>query len=102
MVDAAPKSRRRQKDDPAGLSAELKLIRERFFRHIGKPIERKEDGRLLIGKGRFSDDFHLPGQAQAPLVRSPYPHAEIRSIDVTEARASPGVLTVLTGRLRRR
>ena len=85
------------KDDPAGLTPELKLIREKFFRHIGKPIERKEDARLLTGKGRFSDDFHLPGQTYAALVRSPYAHAEIRSIDVTEARNSPGVLAVLTG-----
>src|SRR3954447_21314841 len=84
-------------DNRAGLSPEMKLIREKFFRHIGKPVERKEDGRLLIGKGRFSDDFSLPGQAYAALVRSPYPHATIRSIDTTEARNSPGVLAVLTG-----
>ena len=84
-------------DNPAGLSPEMKIIREKFFRHIGKPVERKEDGRLLIGKGRFSDDFALPGQAYAALVRSPYAHAEIRSIDVAQALRSPGVLTVLTG-----
>jgi carbon-monoxide dehydrogenase large subunit len=84
-------------DNPAGLSAEMKLIREKFFRHIGKPVARKEDARLLTGKGRFSDDFALPGQAYAALVRSPYAHAEIRSIDVAEALGSPGVLTVLTG-----
>ena len=84
-------------DNPAGLSPEMKIIREKFFRHIGKPVERKEDGRLLIGKGRFSDDFHLPGQAYAAVVRSPYANAEIRSINVGEALNSPGVLTVLTG-----
>jgi aerobic carbon-monoxide dehydrogenase large subunit len=99
MVDAAHTGRPSSQtgDDPAGLSPEMKIIREKFFRHIGKPVERKEDGRLLIGKGRFSDDFQLPGQAYAALVRSPYANAEIRSIDVEEALASPGVLTVLTG-----
>ena len=84
-------------DNSAGLSPEMKLIREKFFRHIGKPVARKEDGRLVIGKGRFSDDFTLPGQAYAAMVRSPYAHAQIRSIDVEEARRSPGVLVVLTG-----
>jgi carbon-monoxide dehydrogenase large subunit len=84
-------------DNPAGLSPEMKIIREKFFRHIGKPVERKEDGRLLIGRGRFSDDFTLPGQAYAALVRSPYAHAEIRSIDAAQALGSPGVLAVLTG-----
>src|SRR5690349_21573107 len=89
MADAA--------DDTSRLSPEMKLIREKLFRHIGRPIERKEDARLLTGKGRFSDDFALPGQAYAVLVRSPYAHAEIRSIETKEALASPGVLTVLTG-----
>lgn len=91
MVDVAARGK------SAELSPELKLIREKFFRHIGKPVERKEDARLLTGKGRFSDDFALPGQAYAALVRSPYAHAQIRSIDVAEARHSPGVLAVLTG-----
>src|SRR6476620_9222998 len=73
MADAA--------DDARGLSPEMKLIREKLFRHIGQPIERKEDARLLTANGRFSDDFALPGQAHAVLVRSPYAHADIRSID---------------------
>ena len=99
MVDAAHPGRSLPQSDgtAAGLSPEMKLIREKFFRHIGKPIERKEDARLITGKGRFSDDFHLPGQTYAALVRSPYAHAQILSIDVTEALSSPGVLAVLTG-----
>jgi carbon-monoxide dehydrogenase large subunit len=98
MIDAAHLGRPLPSDgNGAGLSPEMKLIREKFFRHIGKPIERKEDGRLLTGKGRFSDDFHLPGQTYAVVVRSPYAHAEIRSINVAEALASPGVVAVLTG-----
>ncbi len=69
-----------------------------IFRHVGKPIERKEDQRLLTGQGRFTDDFALPGQTYAVMVRSPYPHARIISIDKSAALASPGVLLVLTGR----
>jgi carbon-monoxide dehydrogenase large subunit len=76
---------------------EMKHIRAALLRHIGKPIPRKEDGRLVTGKGRFSDDFNLPGQAYAAMVRSPYPHARILNIDVSEAMKSPGVIAVLTG-----
>ena len=66
--------------------------------HIGQPLRRKEDRRLLTGKGQFSDDFSLPGQAYAAMVRSPYPHAMIGHIDCAAALALPGVLAVITGR----
>ncbi len=59
---------------------------------IGQAPRRIEDQRLLLGGGRYSDDISLPGQAVAELVRSPYAHAEISGIDLTEARAAPGVL----------
>jgi carbon-monoxide dehydrogenase large subunit len=64
---------------------------------IGDPVRRKEDLRLLSGHGCYSDDFNLPGQAYGAAVRAPHAHALIRSIDVTAARAMPGVLAVLTG-----
>ena len=67
------------------------------FRHIGQPLRRKEDPRLLTGKGRFTDDFNQPDQTYAAIVRSPYPHARILGIDKTEALNSPGVLGVFTG-----
>ena len=67
------------------------------FRAIGSPLRRKEDLRLLTGKGRFSDDFSLPGQSHAAMVRSPYPHARILRIDADAAVAMPGVLGVFTG-----
>jgi carbon-monoxide dehydrogenase large subunit len=70
---------------------------DRLFRAIGQPVRRKEDRDLLTGKGRFSDDFGLPGQAYAAMVRSPYPHARIRGIDASEALALPGVLGVYGG-----
>ena len=70
---------------------------ERPYRFIGKPLPRKEDERLVTGKGRFTDDFNLDGQAFAAMVRSPYPHARIVAIDVAAAKAMPGILGVFTG-----
>ena len=67
------------------------------YRFIGKPMPRKEDARLTTGKGRFTDDFNLDGQAYAVMVRSPYPHARIVAIDTAPAKAMPGVLGVFTG-----
>ncbi|HEU4368003.1 MAG TPA: xanthine dehydrogenase family protein molybdopterin-binding subunit [Methylomirabilota bacterium] len=64
---------------------------------VGQPLRRKEDARLLRGQGRFSDDFSLPGQAHAVMVRSPHPHARIVAIDAEAARATAGVLGVFTG-----
>jgi carbon-monoxide dehydrogenase large subunit len=64
---------------------------------IGQPVRRKEDQRLLTGKGRFSDDFNMAGQAYAVMVRSPYPHAQLRDLDVERARRIPGVLAVFSG-----
>ena len=59
---------------------------------------RTEDGPLLTGRGRFTDDLAVHGEAHAAFVRAPVAHAEIRSVDVTSAAAMPGVLAVLAGR----
>ena len=64
---------------------------------IGTSLPRFEDARLLTGRGRYSDDFTLPGQVHAAVVRSPHARARILSIDAAAARALPGVLAVLTG-----
>jgi aerobic carbon-monoxide dehydrogenase large subunit len=64
---------------------------------IGAPVVRKEDAELLTGRGRFSDDVNLPGQAYAVMVRSPHAHARIRGIDGAAAMAVPGAIAVLTG-----
>src|SRR5580704_15555723 len=63
---------------------------------IGQPVRRREDLRLVTGRGRYSDDLSLPGQAYAVFVRSPHAHALIRSLDPQAARGAPGVLAVLT------
>jgi carbon-monoxide dehydrogenase large subunit len=65
---------------------------------IGQPVRRKEDLRLVTGKGSYTDDINLPGQVYAVMVRSPHAHARIRAIDIAPAVAAPGVLAVLTGR----
>src|SRR6266404_5806821 len=64
---------------------------------LGQPVSRFEDPRLLRGGGRYVDDMVLPRMAFGHVLRSPHAHARIRSIDVTEAKAAPGVLAVLTG-----
>ena len=64
---------------------------------IGQPVRRIEDRRFLTGRGRYLDDMNLPRQCFGVLVLSPHAHAEIRSIDISEAVSSPGVICVLTG-----
>ncbi len=59
---------------------------------------RSEDGPLLTGRGRFTDDVDLPGQAHAAFARASAAHGVIRSVDTSQALAMPGVLAVLTGR----
>lgn len=63
----------------------------------GKPIPRKEEDRLVRGKGKFVDDYKFEGMLHMRLVRSPYAHARILSIDTAAAEAAPGVVCVLTG-----
>ncbi len=81
---------------PAGLDLEGELAGIALGA-IGQPLRRKEDRRLLTGTGRFSDDFSLPGQVWAAILRAPHPHARIAAIDRARAAAMPGVLAVLTG-----
>ena len=75
----------------------FRALEESTFKSVGRPVARREDLRLITGKGRFTDDFNAPGQVHAVLVRSPYPHARIARIDKTSAEGMPGVLAVLTG-----
>ena len=64
---------------------------------IGQPVSRREDPRLLRGEGHFLQDTVLAGEAQAAILRSPYAHASIGSIDRTEAESMQGVLAILIG-----
>ncbi|MAJ92604.1 MAG: xanthine dehydrogenase family protein molybdopterin-binding subunit, partial [Rhodospirillaceae bacterium TMED63] len=60
--------------------------------YIGKPVTRLEDRRLLTGAGSYIDDVKLPGISTMAILRSPYAHARIRSIDLESARAMEGVI----------
>ena len=64
---------------------------------IGQAVRREEDFRLLQGRGRYLDDVNLLNQTHGYVFRSPVAHAEIISLDVSAARAAPGVHTILTG-----
>jgi carbon-monoxide dehydrogenase large subunit len=68
---------------------------DKFF---GQSIKRREDPRLITGKGNFVDDVKLPGTLHACFVRSPHAHAKIGSIDSAAARALKGVVAVYTGK----
>lgn len=63
---------------------------------VGQGLRRVEDLRFLTGQGRYSDDIHFEGETYGALVRSPFAHAEIKTIDTSEALAAPGVLGVYT------
>jgi len=63
----------------------------------GSSIKRKEDPRMIAGKGTYLDDVRLPGMVHAVFVRSPYAHAKIKSIDASKAKKVQGVVAVYTG-----
>ena len=65
---------------------------------IGARVARKEDKRFITGAGRYVDDMVVPGMKHAVFVRSPHAHAEITGIDVSAAKAMPGVIGVLAGK----
>jgi carbon-monoxide dehydrogenase large subunit len=65
-------------------------------RFIGQRVARKEDRRLLTGRGSYTDDVVLPGMQYAAFVRSPVAKGQIRSVDTAAAREVPGVRAVLT------
>jgi CO/xanthine dehydrogenase Mo-binding subunit len=67
-------------------------------RYLGRPVRRLEDERYLRGRAIFTDDIALPGALYLALVRSPYPHAEITTVDWSPAARLPGFVTALSGR----
>ena len=65
---------------------------------MGHSVKRKEDPRFIRGQGNYVDDVVLPDMLYLDIVRSPYAHATIKSIDTSKALAIPGVLAVITGK----
>ncbi|MGN6378524.1 MAG: aerobic carbon-monoxide dehydrogenase large subunit [Gaiellales bacterium] len=68
-------------------------------RGLGHSVKRKEDERFIRGGGTYVDDVKLPNMLHLELLRSPFAHARIRSIDTSRAAALPGVVAVVTGEL---
>ncbi len=68
-------------------------------RGVGHSVKRKEDARFIQGRGQYFDDITLPGMLHMEILRSPYAHARLKSIDTTAASALPGVVAVVTGEL---
>src|SRR5437762_7965150 len=66
---------------------------------LGRSDKRKEDERFVRGAGNYVDDIKLPGMLHMAILRSPYAHARINSIDTSRAAAHPGVVAVVTGEL---
>lgn len=66
--------------------------------YIGQSVKRVEDKRFTTGKGKYTDDIKLVGMTHAHIVRSPYAHANIKSIDIDAALAHPGVVAIFTGK----
>lgn len=64
---------------------------------IGASVKRVEDQRFLTGNGNYTDDINRPGQSHAWILRSPYAHATINSVDISKAEKADGVIAVLTG-----
>ncbi len=82
-------------DKPPQSSIENAIALQKYG--VGQPVRRKEDDTLVRGKGKYTDDFSMPGQAYAWIVRSSHAHGVIKKIDTTAAKAKPGVLGVWTG-----
>ena len=64
---------------------------------LAQPVRRVEDPRLLKGAGRYTDDFHAPGETHGIVLRSPHAAARLLSIDTAAALDLPGVLAIYTG-----
>src|ERR1700746_3014731 len=82
-------------DQPSPTSVENAIALQKYG--VGQPVRRKEDDTLVRGKGKYTDDFSLPGQAYAWIVRSSHAHGLIKGIDTLAAKTMPGVLAGWTG-----
>src|SRR5438093_2118014 len=65
---------------------------------FGKAVKRKEDPRMITGRGLYVDDLNLPGMQSVVFVRSPYAHAKITKLDTSAAEKHPGVMKIYTGK----
>ncbi len=75
----------------------MTITEDRPTTEVGAARNRKEDARLITGRTRWTDNMTLPGMLHLAMVRSPVAHAKITSITTDAAKASPGVIAVITG-----
>jgi carbon-monoxide dehydrogenase large subunit len=76
---------------------EAKMTESSATAYIGQSLRRREDFKFITGKGRYTDDLKVPGMLHLAILRSPHAHAVINRVDLTAAKAAPGVRLVLSG-----
>ena len=76
----------------------MSITEERKTSVLGTRMLRREDPALLTGEAKYTNDLVIPGALHLAVLRSPYAHAKIRSIDTSDAASMPGVVAVYTGR----
>ena len=72
------------------------MPRDRQLTRVGQRARKVDGPAIVTGRAQYADDFYLPDMLYGRILHSPHPHARIRSIDVTRARALPGVVDVVT------
>lgn len=75
----------------------MEKVKDKQYRHIGKPYNRKEAKEKVTGQAIYTHDFQMPGMLYARCLHSPHARAKILSIDTSKARALPGVKAVIVG-----
>ena len=89
---------RPQRSQRLGWRSRLEQFKRQSSKNwVGQALPRKEENRLLRGRGKFSDDIKLREMLYLRFVRSPYAHAKIVSVDTSAAEKLPGVVCALTG-----
>src|SRR5207247_8716310 len=61
------------------------------IKYVGQPLRRREDFKFVTGKGRYTDDLKVPGMLHMAVLRSPHAHAIIKQVDLSAAKAAPGL-----------
>jgi carbon-monoxide dehydrogenase large subunit len=75
----------------------MTMVEEAASKVVGSPMKRREDPALLTGEARYTNDLNIPGALHLAVLRSPYAHARITSVDVSGALAQPGVVAAYSG-----
>jgi carbon-monoxide dehydrogenase large subunit len=93
MVEVQSARRQGRRASPVGRRT---TVTEAALKYVGGGVVRKEDPNLVTGKANWTDNIKLPAMLHMTLLRSPFAHARITSIDVSAAKEQPGVVAVFT------